>query len=326
MEMKMRHLIAVALLLTAPLALAATTNGAMSLIPRDAVSVGVVHVSDMRTSPLSSMLFQQTDKVSANGDAERFLTDAGLKPSKDVDLLVVSVSPKTALGSESKVLVAVEGRFSVDRLTSALTARGAKEKKTANGSYFVLPQTPKDDTVGAVSFPDSHLALIGDEASVSQALADRASGGTAFATAGALGHELARIDTNATAWALVDVQRASRLTNAPHIDNHTQPAQQISAALNHMSTVALWATDNGDSLKLTAFGLSNDTETLQLVEDTLRGGLAAMRLAVQDKSPEMVTVLRHFDVKRSNDSVTISGTVPADQLKKFSTSASSHSR
>ena len=315
MELKMRNLIAVALLLVAPMAFAST--GAMSLIPRDAVSVGVVHVSEMRTSPLSGMLFQQTDKVSANGDAERFLTEAGLRPSKDVDLLVVSVSPKSTLGNESKVLVAVEGRFSVDRLTSALTARGAKEKKTAGGSYFMLPETPKDDTPGAVAFPDSHLALIGDESSVSQALADRASGGTSFSTASGLAHELGRIDTNATAWALVDVARASRLTNAPHIENKSASAQQISAALNHVSTIALWATDTGDSLKLGAFGLSNDAETLQLLEDTLRGGLAAMRLAVQDKQPDLVTVLRKFDVKRANDSVTISGTVPAESLKKF---------
>ena len=321
MEMKMRHLIAVALLLAAPLALG-MNNGAMSLIPRDAVSVGVVHVADMRTSPLSGMLFQQTDKVSSNGDAERFLSEAGLKPSKDVDLLVVSVSPKTALGNESKVLVAAEGRFSVDRLTAALTSRGAKEKKTAHGSYFVLPETPKDDTPGAVAFPDSHLALIGDEVSVSQALADRASGGTSFAAAGALGHELGRIDPSATAWALVDVQRASRLTHAPHIDNQSASAQQISAALNHVSTIALWAIDTGDALKVGAFGLTNDAETLQLLEDTLRGGLAAMRLAVQDKSPDMVAVLRRFDVKRANDSVTISGSVPAESLKKFA----SHSK
>ena len=316
MEMKMRHLIAVALLMVAPMALAST--GAMSLIPRDAVSVGVVHVSDLRTSPLSGMLFQQTDKVSANGDAERFLFEAGLKPSKDVDLLVVSVSPKTALGNESKVLVAAEGRFSVDRLTSALTSRGAKEKKTAGGSYYILPDTKKnDDTPGAVAFPDSHLALIGDESSVSQALADRANGGTSFTTAGGLAHELGRIDSNATAWALVDVARAARLTNAPKIENHNPSAQQINAALNHVSTIALWATDTGDALKLGAFGLSNDTETLQLLEDTLRGGLAAMRLAIQDKEPDLVSVLRRFDVKRANDSVTISGTVPAASLKKF---------
>src|SRR5258707_8560542 len=144
MEMKLRHLIAVALLLVAPMALA-VTNGALSLIPRDAVSVGVVHISDMRSSPLSSMLFQQTDKVSANGDAERFLMEAGLKPSKDVDLLVGSGSPKSALGTESKVLVAAEGRFTIDRLTSALTARGAKEMKTANGSYYLLPDSGKSE-------------------------------------------------------------------------------------------------------------------------------------------------------------------------------------
>ncbi|HJW95362.1 MAG TPA: hypothetical protein VJ901_17220 [Thermoanaerobaculia bacterium] len=314
--MKLRHLIAVALLIAAPMALAST--GAMSLIPRDAVSVGVVHVSDMRSSPLLGMLFQQTDKVSANGDAERFLTEAGLQPKKDIDLLVVSVSPKTTLGHESKVLVAVEGRFSVDRVVSALTARGAKEKKTAGGSYFTLPDAKKDDdTPGAVAFPDASLALIGDETSVSQALADRAAGGTAFTTAGGLARELGRIDSNATAWALVDVARASRLTNAPHIENKNASAQQISAALNHVSTVALWATDTGDELKLGAFGLSNDAETLQLLEDTLRGGLAAMRLAVQDKQPELVTVLRKFDVKHTNDSVMITGTVPAESLKKF---------
>jgi len=316
MELKMRHMIAVALLVAAPMAFG-TTNGAMSLIPRDAVSVGVVHVSDMRTSPLSGMLFQQTDKVSANGDAERFLTEAGLKPSKDVDLIVFSVTPKTALGSESKVLVAAEGRFSVERLTSALTARGAKEKKTANGSYYLLPESEKDSTHGAVAFPDAHLALAGDEASVSQALADRASGGTSFTTLSGLSRELGRIDTNATAWALVDVTRASRLTNAPKIENKSSSALQISAALNHVSTVALWATDTGDALKISAFGMANDAETLQLLEDTLRGGLAAMRLAVQDKQPELVSVLRRFDVKRANDSVTISGTVPAASLKKF---------
>ena len=43
MEIKMRHLIAVAMLTITPMAFAAG-SGAMSLIPRDAVSVGVVHV------------------------------------------------------------------------------------------------------------------------------------------------------------------------------------------------------------------------------------------------------------------------------------------
>jgi len=51
---------------------------AQSLIPSDAVTVGVVHLDEMRSSPLSGALFQQTDKITADGDAAQFLLDAGL--------------------------------------------------------------------------------------------------------------------------------------------------------------------------------------------------------------------------------------------------------
>ena len=61
-------------------------------------------------------------------------------------------------------------------------------------------------------------------------------------------------------------------------------------------TLEFEATVDGDAMKgnvkLGAFGITHDTDTLQLIEDTLRGMLAAMRLAVQDKSPDMVNGLR----------------------------------
>jgi hypothetical protein len=91
----------------------------------------------------------------------------------------------------------------------------------------------------------------------------------------------------------------------------------ISSALKSVSTVALWATDTGDALKLGAFGLAHDAETLELLEDTLRGALSAMRLAVQDKSPELVSTLRRFSVLRSDDSVTVSGSVPAETFRSW---------
>jgi hypothetical protein len=40
-----------------------------------------------------------------------------------------------------------------------------------------------------------------------------------------------------------------------------------------------------------------------------------LRLAAQDKSPDMVSLLRRFNVSRNEESVTVSGTVPADSLK-----------
>ncbi len=297
--------------LIVPAAMAA--NGALSLIPNDAVSVGVVRLADLRTSPLGSTLFRETDKISTDGDAAKFLADAGLKPTQDVDVVVVATSPRTPLGSEAEVLVALDGRFNVERLTNALTARGAIKK----AGYYILPEQ-HDHEKGAVAFPDAHLALIGSENAVVHALASRASGGTTFLGASALGRDVNRIDPHATAWAVVDVQRAQRITGAPHMSAHSPQAQAISSALKGVSTVALWATDSGDSLKLGAFGLSSDTETLGLLEDTLRGALSAMRLAVQDKEPQLVNVLRKFTVARTNDSVTITGSVPAETFKNWS--------
>lgn len=313
MSRVLKSLVAVAALVALP---ALAKNDALSLIPNDAVSVGVVRVADLRTSPLSSALFEQTDKVSANGEADHFLQDAGLEPAKDVDVLVVSMAPRTNLGTKADVLIAADGRFNVDRLTKALVDRGAVQK----GGYYLLPEKDDHDgEQGAVAFPDSRLALIGSEGAVAQALADRAKGGTSFLASSGLGRETARIDPKASAWAIIDVTRASRITGAPQVPAHNSSAQAqaLSAAVKNVSTVAVWATDTGDALKLAAFGIARDEETRELLEDTLRGALAAMRLAVQDKAPEMVSVLRKFNVTRSNDAVSISGTVPATELRKL---------
>ncbi len=305
--------LAVAAVLALP-ALAKTD--AQSLIPNDAVTVGVVHLDEMRSSPLSGALFQQTDKITADGDGAQFLLDAGLKPSQDIDVIVVATTLKTALGKDTDVVIAADGRFNVDRLSAALVTRGAVK----SGGYYILPEKKESSETskrGAVAFPNGHLAIVGTEEAVKNALAAYAAGGTNFATAGALGHDMSRIDPKATAWALVDVVRAQRIVGSPHVPAGSQAGVAVNTALKNVSTVAIWAIDSGDAVKLSAFGLSNDEETLQLLEDTLRGALSAMRLAIQDKQPDMVSVLRRFTVSRSNGSVSISGSVPAETFRKW---------
>ena len=196
--------IALSLVLTLTATAAFAKNDALTLVPADAVSVGVVHLDQLRTSPLASTLLQHTDRMSADGDADKFLTDAGLDPTKDVDLLVVATSPVTRLGSDAEVLLIAEGRFNVDRLSKALAARGAVKKSASNVTYFVTPEE-KGEKRGAVAFVHNGLSILGTEAAVVEALATRASGGSAFATASMLGQDAARIEPNATAWAVVDV-------------------------------------------------------------------------------------------------------------------------
>src|ERR1051326_7209938 len=113
----MKKLILAAAIVALAVPAAFAKNDALSLIPNDAVSVGVVRLADLRTSPLSMTLFEQTDKVGANGESDRFLVEPGLDPKKDGDCLVVSMSPRTTLGQEADVLVAADGRFNAERLT-----------------------------------------------------------------------------------------------------------------------------------------------------------------------------------------------------------------
>jgi hypothetical protein len=287
-------------------------DDALSLVPANAVTVGMVKLADMRTSPLSSFLFQHTDKMSSDGEAAKFLAEAGLQPTKDVDTLTVATTPRTALSSDADVLVIAEGRFQPERLTSALISRGAVKK----GGYILFPESKEEDENGAVAFLSPSMAIAGNERSVIAALAARASGGTGFRSRGALGMDLGRVDSKATAWALVDVTRAARLTKGGDINTGKgQSGEALQAAIKTLSTVAVWATDTGDALELGAIGLSGDTETLQLLEDTVRGALSAMRLAVKDKSPELVSVLRRFDITRKSDSITVEGSIPAAALK-----------
>src|SRR5688500_9211073 len=131
----------VALVAVAALALPAMAkDDALNLVPANAVTVGMVKLADMRTSPLSSMLFEHTDKMSSDGEAQKFLLEAGLSPTKDVDVLVVATSPRTTLGSEADVLVIAEGRFQPERLTKALVSRGAIKK----GGYVLFPEEKGD--------------------------------------------------------------------------------------------------------------------------------------------------------------------------------------
>src|SRR5207249_4183366 len=237
--MKKLFLAAALLALAVPAAMA--KNDALSLVPNEAVTVGVVHLMDLRTSPLGATLFKETDKISTDGDAEKFLRDAGMKPSQDIDTIVVATTPRTALGSDVEVLVALDGRFNVERLTGALAARGLAKKASPNGAYYLLPEEHKvdrDNQRAAVAFPDAHLALVGSESAVVRALASRAAGGTQFLGASALGRDVARIDPHATAWAVVDVQRAQRITGAPRMSTHTPQAQAVNSALRSVSTVA----------------------------------------------------------------------------------------
>lgn len=324
--MKRLAVSALALAFAAALALPASAgkDDALALVPADAATVGVIHVADLRSSPLAARVFSDTDRLAVDGDAAHFLAEARLNPKEDVDTVVAAGSPKGAGGSAGWGLVLFEGRFDPAALSAAIALRGAVRKSTPAGDYFLLPdkgQNAKRHEQGAIAFASEHLVIAGNEASVVAALAQRSAGGTAFRSGAGLGRHLGRIDSGASAWALVDVTRlpakeaAGRHAHARAEGNGMDAAATLVSSMKSVSLLALQATAKGDALKLNATGLVSDDETAGLMEDALRGVLAAWRLAAQEKSPDTVAVLRKFTVSRDRTTVSIGGTLPGATVR-----------
>ena len=295
------------------------TEDPLALVPADAVTVGVIHWNALRSSPLSAKVFADLDHLSGDGDAARFLAETGLTPSEDIDTIVIAMSPGEAGSKESESgLVLFEGRFDLSRIGKALTERGAKSLTSPGGAYYLLAE--KGGEPGAVSLVNKNLIVCGHEGSVTAALARRESGGAGGLTSGqGLGHHLSRVDEDASAWALIDLTRMPAMRRA---DGHGEgePSQALMGAMKSVTLLALQATVHGDSVDVAATGLSNDAENRKLIADSLRGMLAMWRLAVSEKSPELVPVLRRFEIDDDGEGVSIRGTLPGSFLRALSES------
>jgi hypothetical protein len=99
--------IAVVLALVTAAAFAAPKVEPLRIIPGDSVAVGMVKLSELRTSPLSGRIFNETDRMTSDGDGAKFLAEAGLDPAKDVDTVTFAMRPGN---NEEGAIVVAEGR------------------------------------------------------------------------------------------------------------------------------------------------------------------------------------------------------------------------
>jgi len=300
-----------------PAARAASGSDPLALVPAGAASVAVVHLDQLRTSPLSARLFADADKITADGDAARFMVEADLSPKKDVDTVVVAGLPAAA-GEQTPVIAIFQGRFDPDRLAAAAESRGATRKSSPGGDYELLPEKGSKSLVAA-AFVNRELVIAGTESVVVDVLTARRGGMVGLTSGTGLGRFLGRVDRAAAVWALVDVRRypflQKRRVYRPESENRPEPAAALASAMKSVTLFAVEATPRGDGLELAATGLTADSDTRQLLEDSLRGLLAMWRLAVEEKQPELVSALRRFHVGNDGEGVTIRGTLPASVLR-----------
>ena len=301
--------------LLAPPARAAASSDALALVPSDAAVVGFVRAADLRSNPFQLRIFEETDKLTTNGDAAKFLAEAGLDLRNDVDAVVFSTT--STEGKSGRSLVIFQGRFHPDKLTAALTQRGAEAGSGVGGAYLRLPDSGSARGSNAVAFLGPNLLVAGNEKAVVSALGDHAAGGGGFSSGAGLGRELRRVDPSASAWLLFDVARCRQLSQSAQ-STHNEAAAGLFSALKSVSLVTMQANIERDALAIKATGISADEETRSLLEDALRGVTAAWRMAAQEKHPELVATIRQFKVERNGEGVTISGTIPGDVIRSVS--------
>ena len=174
-----------------------------------------------------------------------------------------------------------------------------------------------------MAFLSNRLIVAGNEAAVAAALGRRAAGESSFASGAGLGASFSRVDARSSAWALVDMARMPAKAGATARTGGDAP-EAILGAMASVSLVAVTATADGDALKLSATGVTADAETRQNLEDAVRGILAMWRMAVQEKQPDLVPVLRAFKVSQGADSVTISGTLPGSVIRELGREEGAH--
>jgi hypothetical protein len=302
---------------TLALPLRAANDDALSLVPPDAAAVGMIRVADLRTNPLFDKVFAETDRISGDAEAARFLEEVRLNPKQDIDLVVFAGSPKAVGPGGGSGFAAFEGRFDAAKLAVATEGRGGVRKSVPAGDYYILPGHRHEGARrdgGAVAFLSNRLIVAGNEAAVVAVLGRRTAGENSFASGAGLGASLSRVETRASAWALVDMARMPTKARAAARAGGDAP-EAILGAMASVSLLALSATADGDALKLSATGVTTDAEMRQNLEDAVRGLLAMWRMAVQEKQPDLVPVLRAFKVSQGADAVTVSGTLPGPVIR-----------
>jgi hypothetical protein len=313
----------VAVTLFAP-ALFAGKNDALSLVPADAVSVGVVQLSEIRNSPILGRLFDETDRMTVDGDAERFLRETGLRPSEDIDTMTAALLPAESLRGDGQPLVIFEGRFDAEKITASITKRGAQRVMFGGTSYLRL----KDESgagEGAIAVISSSLIVAGSEDTVKEAIVARSNGGTGFIQRGLIAGQIRHVDPSAHAWAIVDVTRAQRMADSPKwSEKQNDPRNVVASTMKSVETVVLWSRESSDELVLGAHTTARDEETSQAIEDLVRGALATWRLGVSERLPELVPVIRSFDVERDGRSIRFRGAVPGKLIREGAKRAQAH--
>jgi hypothetical protein len=322
--MKRNIVFAVAVLLaSAALAGSPTTRDLLGYVPANATVVVAVDSAALRSQPLiQQWLMEQERSVSGHdADFQLFLTEAGLDPLRDVDVMVVAMNPSH---DDHEVLALFGGRYDPTSLAAAIAKRGGNVSKV-NGvdMYTFTPQNGNHDA-GAVALPSADLVIAGDPAAVQAALTTGKVKSNLATTEIAAGH----VDPRSHFWAVAVVPEEARAHSKEikieSSDENGALIRGLVTAGGTVQRVAMQAT-LGKELEIEGWAVADTREDAELLRDSAKGAVAALRLQAKDKAPELVEVLRDVSITSSSAEVSAKAAIPIELVQKWAEEARSHS-
>jgi hypothetical protein len=290
-------------------------------IPPDAQAVASVDVAALRAHPLvQHWLVDGCAPWSGAGhDAATFLAEAGLDPVRDVDRLLVAVTPKA--NGNANVVVIAAGRYDAAALKEALAKRGAQRVVTGAGELLRLPAHEGDGAAGDVVIRvDDDLIVLGSEPAVTALAGPPGKGSPLVSDAIASG----QLEVRAPFWMVVDLTETARAAMTRAQPRVNAPVAGLAASVMRASaTVTRVAVSChlDDALRIRSVALATSSENAGLLRDALKGALAAARLELQQAAPSLVESLRSVDVSVNGETVEVRGAIPIEVIDKLGASA-----
>lgn len=282
-------------------------------VPREARAVVAADTAALRAQPLVQqwLLEHQAEWSGLDDEATRFLRDAGLDPAADVDALMFAVLVQV---EAEHPLALFGGRFDGASLSAAVASRGAVPVEVGGVTVYRLDPDADAGRVALMRITDD-LVMIGDGPALEASLTREPGPVAVVAGEAAAGH----LDLTAPFWMVSEVPEHAPPAGEQAGGGQT-PGQRAVLAVLGASTavrrVAAWARVD-DELEVHAFATTATEEDAVLLRDTIRGALAAVRLAAQEKEPRLVDVLRGVTVEADGTVVVVAARIPVDLLQEL---------
>jgi hypothetical protein len=315
----MHRLLAVPVFLSCAMAAFGSSDpGLLALVPSDAKVVTSINVQQAITSPFGQFLLAKMNS-DPNG-FDQLAQQTGFDPRRDLQSLVfASRGREGGTKHPSEFVVIARGTFQPQLIQKQALAKGATVQNIDGIDVYVGAETRQNKT--AFAFLDPDIAIIGDLASVTQVIANRA---TPSSLDPALQALITQESAKNDAW-FATILPGSYLTR--HLDEATNHEVKPQAQALQSVRQAAGGVQFGDPLQLSFDAVTRSPQDATSLVDVVRF-MASLVQTQRDKDTHaqiLATAIDSMVLNTTGDNFHASLAIPEKSLEQLADSGTAFS-